>query len=166
MPIVEYPFMRFSADSQWQPLLPLEIISPHNGHGIEGLGVVDTGATLCAIPSEWAEELGVSLDPATAMDLTSAGQKREAYKHVLGVRIFPISKVTDGVYIEEKPIIELPEARIALISDLNYVILGVESFLDKYVLTINYQRQEFSIRTPSLQRSCRICWPADIRDGR
>jgi hypothetical protein len=160
MPIVEYPFLAFSPRSPWRPLLPVEIANPHTQQAVQAYAVVDTGATLCAFPVEHADDIGIALRPEDRFPLESAGNAREAYGSMVTIRVFAILQaVRPDVYTPPKPVLELVNTRVAFVHGLKGPVLGVQGFLDRYVVTVSYPRYEFSIRVPAEERACKICRP-------
>jgi hypothetical protein len=165
MPIVEYPFLAFAPRSMWRPLLPVEIVNPHTRQAVQAYGVVDTGATVCAFPLENADDIGIKLGPEHRFHLESAGNEREAYGYTVMIRVFAILQaVRRDIYTPPTPVIELADTRIAFIRGLKCPVLGVKGFLDRYVVTVNHPRQEFSVRVPSEARVCKICHPPKTAD--
>jgi len=163
MPIVEYPFPWFSPRSPQRPLSPVEIVDPHTQQSVKGVGVLDTGATLCVFPFEHAGAMGISLEASDKFHLESGGHERDAHEYTVAIRVFVVVQPKrGGIYTAPAPVLELARVRAAFVRGLEYPILGVEDFLDTYVLTVNYQRQQFSIRVPLEEGACRICHPADV----
>ncbi len=57
MPFRDIPFQSFN--SIYSPWLPIKIVTPHTGQEYSTFGLIDTGASACAIPADLAPMLGL-----------------------------------------------------------------------------------------------------------
>lgn len=136
MPIRDCPFTRCNGDI-FRPMLPISIINPHTGKHLNTIGLIDTGADECAIPAGIAQLLGHNLQAGITKPINTGNGLTNAYSHTTRFEIYhPVSHQL--LYtIDNTPIDFMP--------NLNVVLLGVNSFLSGFVLTINYPKKNFSI---------------------
>lgn len=139
MPIVEFPFIKFSTDDLGRPILPVRIHNPHTGRFFVTWGIVDTGADECAIPATLANELGHTLERGSQKIVNTGAGPNTAFAHTTRIDILSLQK--DILYsIKETPIDFMP--------NLHCVLLGVRNFLNHFILTVDYPNQKFSIIDP------------------
>lgn len=136
MPIIDCPFT-LCGGSIYRPILQIRIINPHTKKNYRTYGIIDTGADECAIPASYASLLGHNLQAGQIKRIRTGNGETVAYAHTTKFEIFhPISQKL--VYtIENTPIDFLP--------NLHVVLLGVNSFLSKFILKIDYPRRIFSL---------------------
>lgn len=139
MPINECPFTQFN-NSIYRPVLALKIINPHTKKSFRTFGLVDTGADECAIPAAFSLLLGHNLLNGKTKIVGTGNGKTVAYAHTTKFEIYhPLSGQL--LYtINETPIDFMP--------NLSVVLLGVNSFLSRFILKINYPSKSFSIKYP------------------
>lgn len=141
MPIVEYPFTILSPGAPPRPMLPIRIHNPDTGMIYRTWGLIDTGADDCAIPAAVAPAIGHKLDAGRPSTIGTAGGNATVYAHVTHIDILSIADHVTVVHsIHNTPVDFCP--------GLNTVLLGVANFLSNFVLTIDYPKQRFSIKTP------------------
>jgi len=145
MPIIEYPFQA-KGFTKLSPILPIIIVNPDNGFVFPTWGLIDTGADDTSIPEHIAKKLGHDIKSVRPYSGYAAGGIIDVYKHTFSIDILSMNE--NGQVNENDTIIKISRRRIGVISDLHCVLLGVEDFLKKYVVTIDYPRQVFSIRKP------------------
>ena len=131
MPIVDYPFQAQGVFSQSSPILPILITNPHNGANFQTWGLVDTGAMATVIPGFIARSIGHNIT---------------VYPHTCSIDIWSIDN--NGNVNENDVVIRIPSRSMGVINDCNCVLLGVNDFLKRYILKVNYPRKVFSIRHP------------------
>ncbi len=139
MPIRDCPFTFFSKDIS-RPVLPVKIINPHTGKSYRTFGIIDTGADDCAIPARFAGLLGHDLKSGRIKEISTGNGKTRAYVHTTKFEIYHPATGELTYTIDESPIDFLP--------NLHVVLLGVNSFLSRFILNINYPRKKFSIKRP------------------
>lgn len=139
MPINDCPFA-YCGNGIYRPILPIRIINPHTGMGCKTRGIIDTGADDCAIPAAIAPILGHNLQAGESKVISTGNGTTAAYAHTTTFEIFhPITG--ELLYtIGDTPIDFMP--------NLHVVLLGVNSFLSHFILTIDYPRKTFSIKYP------------------
>jgi len=151
MPIINYPFTRLGPESPFQPFLIIEVINPQNSFKQEMPALIDTGADECTIPGFYAGKLGLSLKQGKPKSIVTAGGDITSYSHRCTINIFAMSGTINKPRVDyDMVIITIPTQMVDFAPDLksSYALLGVESFLREYVLTIDYPRRVFSIRKP------------------
>ena len=156
MPIVDYPFQAQGVYSQPSPLLPILITNPHNGARFRSWGFLDTGAVATVIPAFIARIIGHNVENVASFHGNGAGGQLTVYPHTCSIDI--LSMDSNGNVNEENGIvIRIPPSNVGVIIGLPGVLLGVNDFLKKYIVKIDYPRQVFSIRHPRpVQRKKKI----------
>ena len=124
----------------YRPILLIRITNTHSQIFHDTYGIIDTGAEECAIPAAYAPLLGHNLQAGITKEISTGNGKTVAYSHITKFDIFhPLSG--EHLYtISDTPIDFLP--------NLNMVLLGVNSFLSKLILKIDYPNKIFSINYP------------------
>ena len=124
----------------YRPILLIRITNTHSQIFHDTYGIIDTGADECAIPAAYAPLLGHNLQAGITKEISTGNGKTVAYSHITKFDIFhPLSG--EHLYtISDTPIDFLP--------NLNMVLLGVNSFLSKLILKIDYPNKIFSINYP------------------
>ena len=113
-----------------QAFLGVTYINPHSKKHVKLKALIDTGADLCLLPSEFAEILGHDLTAGYETELSGINGNSKAYKHTVIIQIPGFS--TDEVLVCFKDDLKLP-------------ILGVQTFLRHFTLTIDYPNGVFSL---------------------
>ena len=120
-------------------LLPIKIINPHTNLSLKTVGLIDTGATECAIPAKVADILKHNLLKGQRKTINTGNGKSSAFGHTTSIDIFhPQNADKQIIYSLENVIIDF-------MPNLNVVLLGVRGFLDNFNLNINYPRRVFSL---------------------
>ena len=132
MPIKNFPFSRTSPHDRDRLYLPVKIINPHNGKSTKAYGLVDSGADDCALPSYIAIAIGHDLKSVKPKIVSGVGGDVTAYTHTTSFEIY--HPVTD------KFAYKIDDTPVDYITTLNTVLLGVDSFLSKFVLKIDYPK--------------------------
>lgn len=109
------------------------------------LAIVDTGADDCLFPAQTASLLGHNLTSVKSKRIGTAGKPTNAYPHTSTVDILEMRP--DGMY-GSKVLYTIPNALIDFAEDCQSFLLGAKTFLDKFILEINYPQQIFSILKP------------------
>lgn len=131
MDLIDIPFIRAHPDDVPRPWLPVTIKNPHTGKSQRVLGLIDTGADECAVPAGYAPLLGHDLQAGISKSINTGNGITTAYAHTLCFEI-------DGIHIDNVMIDFLPNLRV--------VLIGVKSFLSRFVVTIDYKNNTFSLR--------------------
>lgn len=139
MPIKDCPFTN-CGNNIYRPLLPIRIINPHTGKGYKTFGLIDTGADDCAVPAVFAPILGHNLQAGESKVISTGNGETIAYAHTTKVEIYHPETGESLYIIDDTPIDFMP--------NLHVTLLGVNSFLNRFVLTINYPAKRFSIKYP------------------
>jgi predicted aspartyl protease len=139
MPIDKYPFTVLAPGDIPRPFLPIRIINPSSGQLITSLGLIDTGADDCAIPASFATMLGHNLAAGQTKQIGTGNGLTNAYAHTTRIEIFSMDGTLRIVHtINDTPIDFMPNLAI--------ILLGVNSFLSRFKLFIDYPNHCFSIK--------------------
>ena len=139
MPINECPFSRLNSGIN-RPVLALKIINPHTGKSFNTYGIIDTGADECAIPAGYASFLGHNLQAGKTKIIGTGNGNTIAYAHTTKFEVYhPVSG---------KLLYTIDDTPIDFMPNLSVVLLGVNSFLSRFILKINYPNKSFSIKYP------------------
>jgi len=137
MPIRDCP-LTLCNGGIFRPILQISIVNPHTGKNFRTYGIIDTGADECAIPAGYAAALGHNLQAGTTKPVNTGNGQTVAYSHTTKFEIYhPING---------KLLYTLPDTPIDFLPNLHVVLLGVNNFLSRFVLKIDYPGQVFSIR--------------------
>ncbi len=139
MPLSKIPFTYFH-NGIYRPVLQISIINPHTNLFQKTYGIIDTGADDCAVPASFAALLGHNLQEGLMKTIQTGNGETVAYTHTTKFEIFRPNTNKVAYTILDTPIDFMP--------NLPVVLLGVNSFLSKFVLRIDYPRKVFSIRRP------------------
>ena len=130
MLVDKYPFTIIRPDDIARPYLPISIINPDNLKNINVYALIDTGADECAIPASFASILGHTLQSGYLKKICTGNGITDAYSHTVYIKVFDYQ--TENILIDFMP-------------NLNIPLLGVKSFLNNYILHIDYPNKNFSI---------------------
>jgi len=139
MPIRDFPFTHIHSDDVPRPWLPICIGNPATGLSQNAYGLIDTGADECAFPASYASLLGHNLQAGTEKTIKTGNGITTAYSHTSSITILNLNG---------EPAITIDETLIDFMPNLYVVLLGVKSFLNRFILIINYPSQIFSIQWP------------------
>ena len=140
MPINNFPFTKIGGGKA-SPCLRIRIINPHTGLSFRTSGLIDTGADQCAIPALYAPILGHNLCTVLPKKISTGNGETLAYTHTTKLEILHPNDDKIVIYTSENtPVDFLP--------NLSVTLLGVENFLGKFILNINYPKKTFSIKHP------------------
>lgn len=143
MPIHEYPFVMLQKGSLARPMLPIRIINPDTGIAIPAWGLIDTGADDCAIPAKFAPMIGHNLQLGRERRVGTGNGVTIAYAHKTNIEIL---KVEGDTVLENVVVENVTGTPIDYMPNLDTILLGVDNFLDWFVLEIDYPRCCFSLR--------------------
>ena len=139
MPISNFPFTDIG-DGYARPFLLTRIINPFNGSNLLCFGLVDTGADDCSVPASVAKTLGHNLQAGHQRGIGTGNGMATAYAHTVRFEILhPISQA---------PLYIIPDTPIDFMPNLPIVLLGVQNFLSRFILNIDYPKKTFSIQLP------------------
>lgn len=137
MPIRNCSFRRIDSFSPPRPILPIKIINPDNHKFFKTWGIIDTGADECAISANVAEILGHNLSKGKLKPIETASGISNAFSHITTIEVFhPDDNIL--IYKFENILVDFMDG-------LPHVLLGVDNFLNKFILEINYPSQVFSL---------------------
>ena len=130
MGLTNLPFYKFGQEDIPRPWLPLIIKNPKTSQAIKVYGLIDTGADECALPAGYASLLGLTLQEGQVKDINTGNGLTKAYAHVVSLEIKDYR--FNNVLIDFMPNLHVP-------------LLGVKSFLSRFILTIDYPKRKFSL---------------------
>lgn len=139
MPIHDCP-LTYSDGGSLVAYLPVTIINPRTGDCIRTKGLIDTGADECSIPSGFAKKLGHKLYSGTKTQVTTGKGLTAAWSHTT-IFLIHHPDTSEVIYTT-------PEVPIDYMKDLPTVLLGVNSFLSRFVITLDYPKNVFSLTKP------------------
>lgn len=131
MPIRNYPFATIRKGDLPRPYLPITIINPDTNKKLKVFALIDTGADECAFPASFAPLLGHNLQSGRQKNISTGNGITIAYSHTTRLEIEGFA--TQDVLIDFMP-------------NLNIPLLGVRSFLNNFVLTVDYPKKVFSLK--------------------
>jgi len=131
--IIDSPFKRIFPNDIPRAYLPLIVANSKTKKSFSTYGIIDTGADECAFPPDIAKELGLNLKEGKLKVINTGNGRFVAYSHKVSIDI-------QGFRLNNVVIDFLPNLHIPLI--------GVKSFLSKFILTINYPQKKFSLKFP------------------
>lgn len=145
MPITRYPFLAMAPGQPRRPVLPIRLTNPATGLSFPTWGFIDTGADDCAIPASYANILGHNLTAGVVKQIGTGNGIANAYAHTTRIEIFKI----DGNQFDLDTVVhKIQDAPIDFMPNLDVILLGVNSFLSKFILHVNYPAKQFSIKDP------------------
>ena len=115
-----------------RPYLRVNITNASSGKNLSIVALIDTGADECALPTAYSGLLGHKLDLGLAKEIGTAGGEATAWSHTACLKI-------EG--LEDR------RAIIDFIPGLEIPILGVNSFLSGFVLTVDYPNKTFTLES-------------------
>ncbi|MCS7151733.1 MAG: retroviral-like aspartic protease family protein [Endomicrobia bacterium] len=133
MKVLNVPFTRLSRDDIPRPWLPVTVINPNNNKKIKILGLIDTGADEVALPSRYASILGHNLESGFVKEINTGNGVTLAYSHTVKIEI---------------PNFVIQDALVDFMPNLHIPLLGVKSFLNNFILIVNYPKKFFSLKRP------------------
>jgi predicted aspartyl protease len=131
MPVRDYPFSITRPGDAPRPYLPVTIINPVAGSRLKVFALIDTGADECALPASFATLLGHNLQAGQQKRVSTGNGITLAYGHTTRIEVEGFS--TQDVLIDFMP-------------NLNIPLLGVKSFLNNFLLTVDYPNKMFSLK--------------------
>jgi predicted aspartyl protease len=131
MPIRNFPFTKTRPGDVPRPYLPVTLVNPDLGRCLTVLALIDTGADECALPAAFAKLLGHHLKAGRPRRIATGNGVTLAYAHVIRMEIEGFS--TEDVEID-------------FMLHLRTPLLGVRSFLNNFLLSVDYPKRKFSLR--------------------
>lgn len=130
-----------------RPSLYLRIINPHkNLHTEPILAQIDTGSDMCCFPSDIAIQLGHELESVEPVTIITPSGEGIAFPHTTVLEILEKEEATGEP--GERVLYTTDEKLIHFVKNGKDFYLGVEDFLEEFVLNINYPYRIFSITHP------------------
>ncbi len=131
MELLNIPFRKFGPADIFRPWLPVTLVNPHSNKTLQILGLIDTGADECAFPANLALLLGHNLQSGFKKEIGTGNGKTVAYSHTIQIKMNDFN---------------VPDVLIDFLPNLHVPLLGVKSFLSKFILTIDYPALNFSLK--------------------
>jgi predicted aspartyl protease len=138
MPIRNCPIYSFP-DNKNTLILPIKIINPRNSKFMKTWGLVDTGASECALPSRIADLLGHDLIMGKMKEINTGNGMAQAYCHTSTIEVY------HPQHLNDPSIFRMENVLIDFMLNLDVPLLGVRGFLSKFILKINYPKRIFSL---------------------
>jgi len=138
MPIRDCPIFSFAGNNT-TVILPIKIINPQSGKSYKTFGLIDTGATECAIPASIASLLGHDLTKGKPKEINTGNGLAQAYGHTSTIEVYhPLNPDSSAIYTIDNVLIDfMPNLKVPL--------LGVLGFMSNFKLTIDYPKRIFSL---------------------
>jgi len=111
----------------------------------EAAALIDTGADDCVFPAKVANSIGHILKRAIPKPMKTAGGSTVAYPHRCKIEVMDI--LANG-RAGNKVLYTIEDTPIDFSELCEPFLLGVKSFLGKFILNIDYPKQVFSLRNP------------------
>ena len=122
-------------------MLPIKLVNANDPkRSVMTWGVIDTGADECAVPHEFAPIIGHIWTAGEETTIRSGCGIQVGFIHMSTIKIYKPN--------ERRPAFTIENAPIAFMPNLKVVLLGVKSFLSRFVLNIDYPRYSFSLKLP------------------
>jgi hypothetical protein len=137
MPLRDCPII--GKPSDFLVKLPITIINPQTKRTYNTFGIIDTGATKCAIPGEIANILGYDFTNCK-QELVVTGNGQD-YAYCLPTSML----IRHPANPDNNIIFTIDNALINYMPHLGIVLLGVDEFLSRFVLKIDYHKRIFSL---------------------
>jgi len=137
MSITNFPFKKSGRYTPYRPLLPVKITNPYTGLSKFTWALIDTGSDSSVIPGFFAEAIGHEIENSVITTGRTAGGEVSVYKHTCQIDILSI--------FTHEIIMSLRKQKYDVIEELKEVLLGVDNFLIRHKLIIDYPRRVFSI---------------------
>lgn len=137
MDIINHPFIKISPNDIPRAALPLTIINPHTNKKLKTYGIIDTGADECAFPADFALLIGHNLQKGRPKSVRTGNGETTAYAHTISIQVYDF--MIKDVLIDFLPNLAIP-------------LLGVNSFLSNFVLSVNYPNFTFSLKRHNNQK--------------
>lgn len=131
MDILNHPFIKIGPTDIPRVALPIIVINPSTRKKIRTYGIIDTGADECAFPAQYTPLLGHNLQKGYPKKVNTGNGETIAYSHTVNLQIYDL--VIKNILVDFLP-------------NLNIPLLGVNSFLSRFVLTIDYPNSSFSLK--------------------
>jgi len=151
MPITNYPFGIPEGFRLKKPALPIILYNPANDPADEfeyrTIALIDTGADITIIPEYIAKALNHNIRHPDVETIYSwgIGGDTKVYLHTFSMDVLYVD--AHGT-IGDKVVIQIPPTKFHVVAGLGTVVLGENDFLNKYILSIHYPKQIFSVKNP------------------
>lgn len=143
MPIVNYPFTTLGPFSR--PMLPIIATNPNTGLCQSAWALIDTGADECAFPANFAALMGHNFALGNQSGISTGNGVASAYSHTTQIDIYGLDALGSVV---NNVVHTVPPSQVHYMQGLTTVLLGVQSFLGNFILTVNYSQKIFSVKAP------------------
>ncbi|MCK5564276.1 MAG: hypothetical protein KAJ07_03440 [Planctomycetes bacterium] len=152
MPVDNHPFISKCEVGVPAPLLPIRIINPKNGGVYPTFALLDTGATSTAIPGYIADDLGIVVESVKPKEVFGIAGKAWSYPHPFIIEVLAQNPDATNSADECKLIRKL-QGKIEVIKGLGVTVLGAWDFMNRYVITVDYPKLDFSVKLPKRKKT-------------
>ena len=123
-----------------RPLLPVRISNPTSAQEpINELALIDTGADCCFLPRDLAEAFDHDfVKGLTPTPIGTGAGTNQAYRHTSTIEVCDMHSVV---------LWTVHNAPVYVMDGLDQVLLGVEDFLGKFKLTLDYPNLTFTLES-------------------
>ena len=139
-----FPFKQISPLDMPRPMLPIVIKNRNTADSIFAWGLIDTGADSCAIPAKYADILGHRLKAGDKLNIGTGNGSTCAYAHSTEIDILSVDN-HGHVDVNPDKLFSIPETKIHYMPRLDTILLGVNDFLNHFILIIDYPSKSFSL---------------------
>lgn len=139
----EYRFIQIEPGDRPRLVLPVRITNPKNKRYVNHWAFVDTGADRSAFPGWLRSVLGLSPRSGVKRSITTGSGPDNAYANSVQIDIFGLTPNLRRV--DTTKIIHSVSTLIDFMPNLGSCLIGVESFLEDFILSVDYQRRVFSL---------------------
>lgn len=140
MPIRDFPFLEPWSDSTLNVWLRIRVINPISNVYQDTYGLIDTGASCCAIPGFIAESVGYQINQGRCMACQTGSGITDSFEHNIAIEIFGLNN--EHIHV-------IGPTQMHVMENLPFVLLGVNQFLENFNLHIDYPGRMFSVKMSS-----------------
>ena len=146
MPIRRYPFTVLGNQPP-RPYLPVIVRNPDTGQEIDTWCLIDTGADRTFIPGKIAKAIGHNVLQGFKRKCGTGGGSVIAYDHTCELDVLAMDE--NGQFLRNEIRVTIPSGHISVMPTLAIPLLGVNEFLGRHILNIDYPKYAFSVRLPT-----------------
>lgn len=128
MPTYTFRFLRIRPNDIYRPYIPVCFTNPATKKHVRAFSLIDTGADECALPASFAVVLGHHLEDGLEKKIGTGNGITTAYGHTT---IITMKDFSTG------------EILIDFLPNLNVPLIGIRSFLGRFVLTVDFHPNHF-----------------------
>ena len=126
-----------------RPVVPICITNPQTSKRVYAFALVDTGAEACVFPARIRAALGLRAADGIKRRIGTVTGAGQALEYTVKVDIFGLGP--RGQLVNLNKIIHSKTVPVNFARNLKCFLIGVKDFLEDFVVTIDYERQVFSL---------------------